>query len=410
MMDEHIPVSEYRRRREKVSRSLKGGVAIVFAGDGSPPLVGQWRPNTHFYYLSGLAREPGASVLFDPKNPDPTRRCVLMLKPRDPEMEDWDGLRESIGLPLRKQTGFDKVVRSTYLPRMLTAAARRSKRLACLEPVGSYAGGVPQDLSIFRKIADRVVGVSIEDQTELISELRSVKSKGELGVLKLAIEATAAGFSEVLDTLEPGRSEGEIHAVLDGVFREHGSPGPAYNPIVGSGINSTVLHYNANDQPIADGDLVCIDAGAEFGHYAADVTRTFPANGKFSKRQRQIYDIVLRAEEAAIRAARPGVRFHELDEIARAIIEKAGFGDHYIHGIGHHLGLEVHDASPDAPLAAGAVITIEPGIYLRDEKIGVRIEDDIQITANGSRNLTKAIIKDPDEIEARMRAARRARK
>ncbi len=409
MIDEHIPVSEYRARREKVLRSLKGAVGVVFAGDGSPPLVGQWRPNTHFYYLTGLAREPGASVLFDPKNPDPTRRCVLMLKPRDPEMEDWDGLREPIGLPLRKQTGFDKVVRSTYLPRMLTMAARRSKRLACLDPVGSYMGKVPEDLSIFRKIAERMVGVSIEDKTELLNELRSVKSKHEVAVMKKAIKATAAGFDKVLQALEPGRSEAEIHAVLDGVFREHGSTGPAYNPIVGAGVNSTVLHYNANDQPIEDGDLVCIDAGAEYGRYAADVTRTFPANGKFSERQREIYEIVLRAEEAAIRAAKPGVRFHELDEAARAIIEKAGFGDQYIHGIGHHLGLEVHDASPDAPLAAGAVITIEPGIYLRDEKIGVRIEDDIQITANGSRNLTKAIIKDPDEIEAAMRKAKRAR-
>ncbi len=410
MMDEHIPVSEYRKRREKVLRALKGAVGVVFAGEGSPPLVGQWRPDSHFYYLTGLAREPGASVLFDPKNPDPTRRCVLLLKPRDPEMEDWDGLREPIGLPLRTQTGFDKVVRTTYLPRMLTMAARRSKRLSCLHPVGSYAGSVPQDLSIFRKIAEHMVGVSIDDQTELLNELRSVKSKPEVGVMKQAIDATTAGFEAVLATLTPGRSEAEIHGTLDRVFREHGAMGAAYNPIVGAGVNSTVLHYNANDQPIADGDLVCIDAGAEFGRYAADVTRTYPANGKFTKRQREIYEIVLKAEEAAIRAAKPGVWFHELDAIARAVIEKAGFGDYYIHGIGHHLGLEVHDASPEAPLEPGAVITIEPGIYLRDEKIGVRIEDDIQITANGSRNLTKAIIKNPDEIEARMKAAARARK
>lgn len=409
MIDDTIALSEFVARRARVLRALRGCVGVVFAGEGSPPLVGHWHANSNFVYLTGIRREPGAAVLFDPANPDPKRRCILLLRPRDPEMETWDGLREPIDQRLRAATGFETVMRTSSLPAMLTRAARRSKRLACLHAVGTYNADIPQDLALFRKISERMPGVSIEDRTELLSEMRAVKSRGEIAQMRRAIAATDAAFAEVLAMLRPGINERDVHATLDRVFRAHGASGSAYNPIVGAGLNSTVLHYNANDRVIEEGDLVCIDAGAMVAGYAADVTRTYPATGKFTKRQREVYEVVLAALAAGIRAARAGVHFHEIDRAARDVIERAGFADAFMHGIGHHLGMEVHDASPERPIEAGAVITIEPGIYLRDEKIGVRIEDDVLITAKGATVLTRAIAKDPDEIEAIMRSARRSR-
>ncbi|MCB9844815.1 MAG: aminopeptidase P family protein [Phycisphaeraceae bacterium] len=395
-----IGTSEYRARRERVMRALKGSVGVVFAGDGGHTLHGRFVPQSDFLYLTGVREEPGAALLFEPKNPDPTRRCVLFLRPRDPDMETWDGLRDPIDEALRKRTGMDRIMRTNYLARVVTMAARRAKKLACLHQFPSYESPVSPDLAVFRKIAERVIGVSIEDRTDILPELRAAKSKPEIDLIKKAIDATAAGHAAAARVLRPGVNERDLHRALERTFQDHGATGIPYEPIVGAGVNSTILHYGANDRPVEAGDLVCIDAAASVEGYAADVTRTYPATGKFTKEQREVYEIVLRAQEAAIRACKPGVQFHEIDGAARAIIEKAGHGDQYMHGIGHHLGLEVHDASPDQPLKPGAVITIEPGIYLRDRKIGVRIEDDVLITAKGATNLTRMIPKGVEEVEA----------
>jgi Xaa-Pro aminopeptidase len=170
-------------------------------------------------------------------------------------------------------------------------------------------------------------------------------------------------------------------------------------------LNSTVLHYKENDQDLVDGDVVCIDSGAFYSGYGADISRTVPVSGKFTTRQKEIYEIVLKAEEAAIKAVKPGVTLGELDTVARSIITKAGYGEFFIHSIGHHLGLETHDnCGPMKPLKPGSVITIEPGIYLPDEAIGIRIEDDIVVTTKGYKNLSKKIPKTVSDIEKAMRA------
>jgi Xaa-Pro aminopeptidase len=185
--------------------------------------------------------------------------------------------------------------------------------------------------------------------------------------------------------------------------REGGS-GPAYNSIVGSGVNGTVLHYHANSETLEDGDLIVIDAGARYTGYAADITRTFPVSGKFTKEQREQYELVLKAQRASIAACRPGATMAEINDATIKIFEKAGVRDHYPHGIGHHLGLEVHDIDPDEPLKAGAIVTIEPGLYFRESGSGVRIEDDILITKDGRRNLSSMIPKTVEEIESVMAA------
>lgn len=408
-MDTNIKVSEYQARRASVLKALKGSVGVVFAGEGGAPLVGKWRPDAFFYYLTGLSEERGAAVVFDPSSPDPTRRCVLYLKPLMPEIDAWDGYRAPLGEELKKATGFDRVMRTLALPRFLTQAAIRSKRLACLHPFGTYEQPVTQDLQLFRKLAERIPGVSIEDRTDLLPSLRAAKSRGEIALIRQAIAATKAGHEALVDMLKPGVGERDLHIAMEHAFKLAGGEGAAYNPIIGAGVNSTVLHYMANDQPVREDDVLCVDAGASFGGYAADITRAYPASGKFTKRQRKIYDIVLEALNAGIRAAKPGATMTDVDHAARDIIDRAGFGDTFVHGIGHHLGIEVHDVQPGDTLKPGHVITIEPGIYIKDEGIGIRLEEDVQITASGRVNLSKDIEIDAGEIEKRMARAGRNR-
>jgi Xaa-Pro aminopeptidase len=232
--------------------------------------------------------------------------------------------------------------------------------------------------------------------------MRSVKSRAELALMKRAIEATAAGYDAILKMIRPGLSEADLERTLDLAYREAGASGVAYNSIVGSGLNGTVLHYMENSQPLVDGDLIVIDSAARFNGYAADVTRTLPVSGKFTAEQREVYETVLKAELAAIKALRPGVTHTEVDGAAREVIEKAGFGDAFIHNVGHQLGLDVHDVTPDGPLVEGMVVTIEPGIYLPDRRLGVRIEDDVLITKRGGRSLSDAIPKTVKDVEAAM--------
>lgn len=402
-MPDAIATSEYRKRRERLLKELGGAAGVVFAGDGAAPLSGRWQPDWSFYYFTGIREEAGAALLLDPRAEDPRRRCILFLRPLNPEAEQWDGLRDRIGQSLKKRWGLETVMRTTALPRVLTDVARRRKRLACLHPFAVYPAEVSPDLAVFRRVSERVLGVVIEDRTTVIPGMRAVKSAGELTQMKAAIGATTRGFEAALRAIRPGIGEREIQRAVEDGFVSGGADGVGYNSIVGSGLNGTVLHYMANDGQVRDGDLVVIDAGARIGGYTADVTRTYPASGRFTDEQREIYGIVLKALKAAMRAVRPGVRMHEVDAAARAIIDKAGYGDHFPHGIGHQLGIEVHDATPDGPLKAGMVVTVEPGIYLPERRLGVRIEDDVLVTSRGPRVLTEAIAKDMDAIEAAMK-------
>jgi Xaa-Pro aminopeptidase len=224
--------------------------------------------------------------------------------------------------------------------------------------------------------------------------------------MRQAADATAAGFRAAAAAIRPGANERDVQHALESGFSAAGGTGTGYNSIVGAGVNSCVLHYHGNDQPLKSGDLLLIDAAARVGGYAADVTRTFPISGRFTAEQREIYDLVLAALEAGIRAARPGVPMHAVDHAARRIIDKAGHTDAFMHGIGHQLGIEVHDSTPDGNLKPGMVVTIEPGIYLQSRRLGVRIEDDILITRRGPENLTRMIPRKADDIEAMMRTRR----
>lgn len=405
LIEPSIALSEFQSRRQRVLKALDGAVGVVFAGEGAGG-HGRYSPDANFAYLTGVLDEPGAAVLFDPKAEDPSRRAILFLKPSNPEMERWDGYRDPISESLKDRVGFGTIMRTTMLPRMLTQAARKRGRVACLHPFAVYDAPVSPDLVAFRKVGERVLGVRMEDQTNLIASMRAIKSKTELAVMQRAIDASAAGYRAVARAIKPGVNERQIQKTLEDAFLAAGGTGTGYTSIVGAGLNSTVLHYTANNAPLAAGDVLLIDAGARADGYTADVTRVFPVSGKFSKEQRRIYDIVLEAQEAAIAAVRPGVEIYEVDAAARKVIAKAGYADTYIHGVGHQLGMEVHDATPDGPFQAGMVVTIEPGIYLPEQRIGVRIEDDVLVTSTGRKVLTSAIPKEADEVEAMMRGGR----
>lgn len=399
-----ITQQEYAARREKILSALDGCAGLVFSGTSNASLETAWRPHAHFEYLTGVTNEPDGVLLFDPTNPVQARRVVLFLTSRDPEKEQWDGLRKSIGSALRKETGFATVLRTGSLPLVLSDIATRCKTFATLMPSASVMQDVSQDLALFQKISARTPNCEIVDKSSTIPLLRSVKSEGEIQTIQEAVDMTAVGFANAMSFVQHGVNEFQVQATLEHGYAMAGGRGSAFPPIVGGGLNSTVLHYKENDQDLVDGDLVCIDSGAFFKGYGADISRTVPVSGTFSDRQAEIYEIVLEAEEAAIGAVKEGVTLAELDAIARAIIVKAGYGDYFIHSIGHHLGLETHDCcGTPAPLKEGAVITIEPGIYLPEESLGVRIEDDIVVKKGGYVNLSKSIPKTVAEVEAAMK-------
>ena len=401
-----IPTAEYAARRQTLLSQLGGAAAVVFAGDGHAPLKGRWFPDRNFYYLTGIADEPGAAVLFDPSAEDPKKQITLFLRPVNPEVDRWDGYRDEISTHLKASTGFTHIMRNGSLPAVLTQAARRTKRVACLHPFTTYPAAVSADLAALRQVSERVLGVSIDDRTQLLPTLRAGKSEAEVACMEAAIAGTTEGYANVLKMLKPGVNESDVDAALAAGFRAKGAPEAAYNSIVGGGIRGTVLHYMANNHELVDGDLVVIDAGAAYENYASDVTRTFPVNGVFTERQAELYDIVLKSLDAGIAAATAGVTNGHIDRVCRAVIEDAGYGDYFPHGAGHPLGLDVHEAGPDGPLLPGMVITIEPGIYIAAENLGIRIEDDILITESGGINLTGHIPRTREQIESAMRAGR----
>ncbi len=395
-----IALAEHAARRERLQKDLAGASGVVFAGEQSGH---HYEPDASFVYLTGITDEPGAAVLFDATSEDPERRIILLLRPLNPEVDRWDGLRDMISASLRQRYGFASVLRTSSLPELLLQAGRRSKRLACLHPFANPNGAVSADLALFRKVTERTVGIGIEDRTALLPMMRAVKSPAEIALIRRAIDATWAGYQAAAPFIRDGAGERRIARALEDAYRDAGASGPAYDSIVGSGIRGTVLHYRANDQATEAGDLLVIDSAARVGGYAADITRTFPIGGTFSSEQRDLYEIVLKAQLASIKAARPGATLTDVNNATRAVFDQQQMGDYYIHGIGHHLGLQVHDANPMTKLAPGMVITIEPGLYVPEKKMGVRIEDDILITRGGNENLSAMVPKSVREVEAFLR-------
>jgi Xaa-Pro aminopeptidase len=387
----------YRKRRKALVDKLKSGVTLVV---NSARFEGS-REGMDFYYLTGID-EPGAALVLDPGGADPE---ILFLEPLDYERDRWDGERAVLpSQVLEATTGIAAIRRSNLIPAAILRGCKRGA-MNFVETLVPPPAPRQRTLALYKEIEERSFSCKVNDQNGLIARMREVKEPEELKLMRKAIGYTAAGHALILESLKPGMREVELKGLIEDAFRKAGSRHVAYDSIVGSGPNGAVLHYRKDDRAMKDGEVVVVDAGAEAEYYATDVTRTYPVSGRFSPEQREIYDIVLKAQAAGIAAAKAGVTQRTLEKAVRKVIDEAGYHDAYIHGCCHFVGLGVHDTGDyDLSLPAGAVLTVEPGIYLPQRGFGVRIEDEILITSTGAEVLTQAIPKDPAEIERRMQS------
>lgn len=411
--------ADYRARREALAKKIINGIAVVFAGTEVEASATGFRQSDNFYYLTGW-REPGAAVLVASAREGRPYTEILLLPPRDLTEERWTGVKLGADTPgAVATTGFDKVMSLGALDEQLPSLLMKEDKVY-VELTGSEALPTPTSTGLMewlkrsRAIPGRVPTVDVRP---IMASLRTVKDAGELALMKKAAEASMASHLAVMKALKPGMNEHEIAALLNYEQAKRGCERPAYSPIVGSGFNGTVLHYSDDDGPISAGDLVVIDAAGEYSMYGDDITRTLPASGKFTARQREIYDIVLGAQQAAMAAFQSGKSTmgrktdNSLDAVAREYIKTHGKDLHgesldkyFIHGLGHYVGLFVHDDNDyTVPLGPGMVFTIEPGIYIPEEKFGVRIEDMFYVDADGKLvKMTAALPSTADEVEKAM--------
>ncbi len=394
----------YRERRAKLMATLKDGVAVIHGAQRDPtsgPVSPPFTQSGDFAWLTGIVDEPGAVLVLAPA--ERTYREFLLLPSRDIETERWDVERLPLGSQIEARTGLQRVRRVSGLDALVTGIAARSRTLHFMGPIASASAPVPPALDLYSRVMARVPGCTIEDQSTLIPALRLVKESRELDLMRRATAATRAGHLAAMKAVRPGMTERQLTAILEAGFRDGGGEGLSYDSIVATGRNAASLHYAHGNAVIGATDLILIDAAASVGTYACDVTRTLPASGKFTPQQRADYELVLAAQEVAARMLKPGIIHEDMTEAANAVFRKAGRIDEFTHGIGHFVGLDVHDAGDYAkPLPIGAVLTIEPGLYNQQANQGIRIEDVYLITANGAERLSTGIPRTIDEIEAFM--------
>jgi Xaa-Pro aminopeptidase len=389
-----IGMEEFKKRRLALLDSIGDGTAVLYSqgyeGDAG------YRSDGNFWYLTGLD-EPGAILVLCPEAVD---REVLLLPPRDIEAERWTGIRPALSESLKVTWGFDRIYRIRSLDGLIVSRMKQNPTLHLISKIAKPSKDVPPDLEYYDKVKERIPGVKVENSSRYLESMRMIKTRLEITAIETAIQVTYEGLTELLASIKPGVKEFQLDGILEESFKKRGAQYMAFSPIVGAGEETTILHYEKRNQALTSGQLLLLDVGAEWDHYASDISRTLPIDGKFSAEQAKIYDIVLKAQNAAIAAIKPGITLREIDDIARDIIRQAGYADDFIHSTSHHLGLAVHDLSDSwMPLAPGMVITVEPGIYLPDLEIGVRIEDDILVTEKGHRILSAQIPRDRTAVE-----------
>jgi Xaa-Pro aminopeptidase len=398
-----LPATVYQARRAKVLKALGGCATVISAQGETSGITEDFRQDGDFYWLTGV-NEPGAHLLLQPNSP--YRKVTLFLKSRDPEAERWTGPREPISPDLIEKYGVDVVRRGTP-DATLAAAAEHHTCVTVIAP-GTATAEDRTDARMIGRIASRF-GLQVNYQRGLLAQLRAAHDAPELERMQRAIAITATGHAAAARATVAGVSERDVQTQLEYAFYANGATGLSYPSIVGSGPNGAVLHWDQNSRLLRDGDIVVIDAAAEYGRYAADVTRTYPVSGHFTEPQAKVYRAVYQAQEDIFAAIKPGVTMAELQHVAEESLRRAGYLAAFIHGFGHFVGLDVHDAGDaERPLPVGAVFTVEPGVYLPAEGFGVRIEDEVQITSNGYVVLTRDIPRKLEDVEAWVQQARAA--
>src|SRR3954470_14550799 len=393
----------YRERRERVMKEL-GGCATAIVSQGEPQgVVQEFRQDDDFYWLTGL-NEPGAWLILVPKAK--YSRQVLYLKPRDPEAERWTGPRDPISPDLQEKYGIDKVRRGNGGPALL-AVAPLHDCLTIIAPTGDLKDD-RADVQALKQAAG-ALGVKLVYKRDLLTPMREPHSNDEIALMERAVAITRLGHEAVARATVAGVSERDVQTQMETAFFSAGATGLSYGSIVGSGENGAVLHWGENSRMLRDGDLVVVDAAAEYGRYAADVTRTYPVSGKFTEDQAKVYRAVYQAQEDILAAIKPGVTMADLQRAAEDSLRRTGYLDKFIHSFGHFVGLNVHDAGLyDAPIPPGAVFTVEPGIYLPERGFGVRIEDEVLFLGNGKwKLLTADFPRKLEDVEAWVLRARR---
>ncbi|MBI4569605.1 MAG: aminopeptidase P N-terminal domain-containing protein [Planctomycetes bacterium] len=451
---DRAPIEEHCERRARLMEQIGAAVAVL-AGERERPDMERYTQSNDFFYVTGV-ETPGAFALLD----GAAKRSILFLPPREPLRERWSGPQEGPGEETARQYGFDECLAYKALPvraepgkepragdgappvELGLLGAEIHRRVAAgvkkvyvehmpaevgtaiydvLGPAAAAQKNDPWDRRLTREQTfTRVVGemlgkgVEIGDVSRLVRGMRQVKSPAEIAILREAARVSAEALRRVMAATEPGVHEYQLAALLKGAYEWAGAQGYAYSPIVGTGVNATVIHYMENAAEVKPGDLILIDSAARYHYYCSDITRTYPASGRFTPAQRRVYDVVLRAQQAGIAVARPGATMLYVHDAAARVIGEAGYAEYFPHFTCHTVGMAVHDdgfhdiASVKRPLKAGMLITVEPGIYIPAQAIGVRIEDTLLITDAGAEVLTSAAPKEPDEIE-RLMAARRAK-
>jgi len=422
------PNADYRARRQALAGRATGGMVLLFAPNEAegPNDVYGYRPDNNFFYLSGWA-EPGAALLVAETRESwgnaaaPRYTEVLFLPERDLSQEKWTGPKlGSDNAEAGKITGFDRIEPlgslRAELVRLLT---REQSGIYTDLPAYEQTSNSEAALDWLRRGNTFPPYVSFRDVRPLLASLRTFKDAGEIELIRKATNASIAAHWAAIRAVKPGASEREISALVQYEWGKRGCERPAYAPIVGSGFNSTVLHYSDDSATMQAGEVVVMDVAGEYSMYASDITRTVPVSGHFTARQREIYDIVLGAQQAAIAAFQSGKSTltrsapNSLYKAAYEYIDSHGkdlhgqsLGPYFIHGLSHYVGLNVHDDGDyEVPLAPGMVFTIEPGIYIPEEKLGVRIEDIFYVDASGRLiNLTESLAHTADDIERAMTA------
>ncbi len=387
-----------------------------------------------FNYLTGFP-EPDAIAVIDPSNKKAP--FTLFVRPRDPLMETWYGRREGTE-GAKKNYGADRAFPiekfEAEMPKFLNGVEKLYYRFGVDhkldQTIINYLSG-----QRFRRLKTAYPPHTIIDPTLILGEMRLHKTAEEVELMQRSADIAAEAHILAMEKTKPGMNESNVEAIIEHYFRMAGANGVAYNSIIGGGDNATILHYVENNAPLKDGDLLLVDAGCEYKGYASDITRTFPVNGKYTKPQREVYDVVLEVQLECIEATKKGNTVKQRQDLSielltegmkklgllkgstKELIKKKEFLKYYMHGVGHYLGMDVHDAGRyfteqqaknSRPFAPGMVLTVEPGLYIPpDDKdaptkyrgIGIRIEDDVLVTEDGNINLTAKVPKDAEAIE-----------
>ena len=422
----YLPIDNqlFINNRKKFSAKLATNTIAIFNAndvmptnaDGTMP----FRQNNDLFWLSGVDQEESVLVIF-PDHTDESQREILFLKETNEHIAIWEGAKLTKEGAL-KTAGIKTVYWLNELEGKLAELIGKCNGIYLNKNIHSRsASAVETRDDRFRKmIADKFSETTIHEVAPIMHELRAIKSNFEIKLMQNACDITEKGLRRILPFIKPGVTEYEIEAELMHEFLKNRSNGFAYQPIIGSGVDSCVLHYIDNNKVCNDGDILLMDFGAEYANYASDLTRTIPVNGKFTNRQKAVYNSVLLVMKEATNMLRPGTifkeynaeigRIMELELIKLGLLDKHDvqkqdaksplFKQYFMHGTSHYLGLDVHDVGDfDWPMKEGMVFTCEPGIYILEEKLGIRLENDILVTANGPDDLMKNIPIEAEEIE-----------